>query len=49
MVQYERIYFIFLWHESPSGTWAASLLRFRDHTDTSHSLGRLWTRDQLVA
>ena len=41
-----------LWRNSRTRTWAASLMLFLDHTqlDTlTHSVGLLWTSDQLVA
>jgi hypothetical protein len=41
----------FLWRNSPTRVQAASLLRFRHHTelDTPRSVGLLWTGDRPVA
>ena len=34
---------------APSGPGAPSFMRFLDHNNASHSVGLLWTSDQLVA
>ena len=39
----------FSWRNSHTRSQAASLLRFRDDTDTPHSVGLRWTRDRPVA
>ena len=39
----------FLWRNSPTLARTASVWRFLDHKETTHSLGLLWTRDRPVA
>jgi hypothetical protein len=43
--------FFFQWLESPLGPRPPHFSRLHDHTllDAPHSVGLLWTRDQLVA
>jgi hypothetical protein len=38
-----------MWRRNPTRALAASLLKFIDHTDTQHSVGLLWTRNQPIA
>jgi hypothetical protein len=48
---YYCYYFFILWRCDPTQVMASSFLRFLDHTqdDPPHSVGLLWTSDQLVA